>query len=487
MKILLTESQINGLVKDLVKNNEGDNYYSPDLNILSVNDFVYPESHPYAGIKSTRYIVGDEKPLGEFRIGHMMYVAPGFDLYDETPRNWHRCISMLGEVLKDFVNNRYKPRTIVFSPQGEMQRKRYQSNELIDFIMGYISNMYSSQIDGTNTVFSLKRINEQYINEDSLKDMVNNNPIYHYTTLQSARKIIDSDTLLGGGDNTFKDEKLKNSKHGKYISFTRDRNLDLTKQNFGIGGGTIDPDLDDTELVVDVIFVINRDKLKTRYKLEPFSFDSMVGHYEYNDTEDYGDDEEDFDRVGYTEKDKEKEERVLIDKITPLRPYIMDIIYNGPDKNLKKRIKEYLGEPSYVGKPRVDFEKYNNWVSPSGDELKNIYVGDAREYFKSFKEFVTQYNESRVVRIDKFGDQYIDGRTQTNTQRKLFNKFPDKKQEILSLFDKFNNKQKITAPIVVVFESGERVVVSGNIVMDVAFQLGIEPKVIIVKSNMEEE
>ena len=316
------------------------------------------------------------------------------------------------------------------------------------------------------TESQVKKLTRQYINEDSLKDMVNNNPIYHYTTSQSARKIIDTDTLLGGGDNTFKDDKLKNSKHGKYISFTRDRNLDLTKQNYGIGGGTIDPDLDDTELVVDVIFVINRDKLKTRYKLEPFSFDSMVGHYEYNDTEDYGDDEEDFERVGYTEKDKEKEERVLIDKIAPLRPYIMDIIYNGPDKNLKKRIKEYLGQPSYVGKPRVDFEKYNNWVSPSGDELKNIYVGDAREYFKSFKEFVTQFNESRVVRIDKFAD---------------------KKQEILSLFDKFNNKQKITAPIVVVFESGERVIVSGNIVMDVAFQLGIEPKVIIIKSNMEEE
>jgi hypothetical protein len=187
MKILLTESQINGLVKDLVKNNEGDNYYSPDLNILSVNDFVYPESHPYAGIKSTRYIVGDEKPLGEFRIGHMMYVAPGFDLYDETPRNWHRCISMLGEVLKDFVNNRYKPSTIVFSPQGEMQRKRYQSNELIDFIMGYIGDVYSSQIDGTNTVFSLKRINEQVLSETRTEESLTKRSNILYKALKNGK------------------------------------------------------------------------------------------------------------------------------------------------------------------------------------------------------------------------------------------------------------------------------------------------------------
>lgn len=161
MKILLRESQINGLIEDLEMANGGDNYYYPDLKILSINEFIYPQSHYYAGVKAVRYIVGDEKPLGEFRIGHMAYVAPGFDLYEETPRNWHRCISMLGEALKDFVNNHYKPQTIVFAPDGEMQRKRYQSPELINFIMSYIGDMYSSQVDGRNTIFSLKRMNEQ--------------------------------------------------------------------------------------------------------------------------------------------------------------------------------------------------------------------------------------------------------------------------------------------------------------------------------------
>lgn len=226
---------------------------------------------------------------------------------------------------------------------------------------------------------------------EALSDMANVHPIYHYTTAKSAHKILESDMLLGSDDgNAWDDKKVNNSKHKKYISFTRDKNFDLSDETWGIGAGDIDNDLDDSELVIDVIFVINRDKLKTRYKLQPFSFNSMIGDYEYNpeDDEDY-DPNEDYggEPPGYTQKDKELEERVLIDKIAPLKPYVMDIIYNGPNVVLKKKIKEYLGKPTYVGKPRPKFEKYTNWILPSSDDIKNAYVEGGKEYFKNFKEF----------------------------------------------------------------------------------------------------
>jgi hypothetical protein len=170
----------------------------------------------------------------------------------------------------------------------------------------------------------------------------------------------------------------------------------------------------------------------------------------------------------------------------------MDIIYNGPDEILKAKIKKYLGKPSYIGKPRVQFEKFNNWVSPSTDEIKRSYYGEsvpnnegAHEYFDSLGKYTKSLKDARVIKIDKFGDGYIGGRTHANTQRKLFNKFPDKKQEIMSLYEKMNNNESVFIPIVVVFESGDRVIVSGNIVMDIAFQLGIEPKVLLVYSDME--
>lgn len=325
---------------------------------------------------------------------------------------------------------------------------------------------------------------------EKLEDMINVHPIYHYTTSQSAKKIIDSDMLLGSDDSgAWDDEKLKSSKHGKYISFTRDRNFDLTKHTYGIGGNVIDQDLDDMELSIDVVFVINRDKLKTRYKLEPFSYEAMVGVYD-----DYEDDESDEILNDYNQKDKEKEERVLIDKIAPLRPYVMDIIYNGPDEILKAKIKKYLGKPSYIGKPRVRFEKFNNWVSPSADDIKRSYYGDsvpnnegAHEYFDSMAKYTKALKEARIIKIEKFGDEYINGRTQLKTQRKLINKFPDKKDMILSLYERFNNNEPVTIPIIVVSESGDRFIVTGNIVMDIAFQLGIEPRVLFVKTDKEIE
>lgn len=319
---------------------------------------------------------------------------------------------------------------------------------------------------------------------EKLGDMMNVHPIYHYTTSFGARQIIDTDTLLGSGDgDAWDDEKVKSSKHNKYVSFTRNRNLDLSKQTLGIGTGNLDMEIDDNEVVLDVIFVINRDKLKTRYKIEPFSYDSMLGTY---DRKDNGDENEDDERPVYNQKDKELEERVLIDRISPLRPYVMDIIYTGPDKILKKKIKEYLGQPTYVGKPRVQFEKYTQWVYPSGDELKKIYL-DAKEYYRNFKEFVSEVRDAKIMKVDDFNDEFIMGRTHANTQRKLSNKFSGQKETIISIFDKFKNNQKIPLPVVVVFESGNRTIVSGNMIMDISFQLGIEPKILLIKSEFDDE
>jgi len=154
MKIILTESQLSELVLDLKYEDKG-NYYSPDLNILSTQDFDYKSGY-YSGHKGTRYIVGEDNPMGEFRFPHVDGMTPGFDLYDNTSRNWHRCISMLGPIMKDFIDNHYSPSAIIFSPDGEQQRKRYQSKELIDYILGYIGNKYHHTIQGNNVIYIKK-------------------------------------------------------------------------------------------------------------------------------------------------------------------------------------------------------------------------------------------------------------------------------------------------------------------------------------------
>lgn len=130
-------------------------YYSPDLNILSKSDFDYTTGY-FAGNKGTKYIVGDDKPIGEFRFVHIDDMTPGFDLYEETPRNWHRCISMLGPILKDLINTTIAPKHIIFSPDTEKQQKRYQSKELIDYILEYIGDKYTVQIVGVNVYYIKK-------------------------------------------------------------------------------------------------------------------------------------------------------------------------------------------------------------------------------------------------------------------------------------------------------------------------------------------
>ena len=74
MKIVLTESQAKYIIDEMVldlKPEEGNNevQYEATLNILSKTDFTYTEGY-FKGHKGTKYIVGDDKPLGEFRFGH---------------------------------------------------------------------------------------------------------------------------------------------------------------------------------------------------------------------------------------------------------------------------------------------------------------------------------------------------------------------------------------------------------------------------------
>ena len=147
---------LNELVLDLKldDNSKSNAKYEATLNILSKNDFKYTEGY-YKGHIGTKYIVGKDKPLGEFRFGHMDRCVPGFDLYDETPRNWFRCMGMIAPIMKDFISH-YPVEEIIFSPSGEEQRKRYQSQSLIDHIMNYIGDEFIHFNSGNIVVYQRK-------------------------------------------------------------------------------------------------------------------------------------------------------------------------------------------------------------------------------------------------------------------------------------------------------------------------------------------
>jgi hypothetical protein len=49
-----------------------------------------------------------------------------------------------------------------------------------------------------------------------------------------------------------------------------------------------------------------------------------------------------MDEIPRTRKNPEVEERVLTDRIYPLRPYLTNIIYTGQNPEVQKKIDEYL-------------------------------------------------------------------------------------------------------------------------------------------------
>lgn len=147
-------------------------------------------------------------------------------------------------------------------------------------------------------------------------------PIYHFTSTHRAVKIIMNNALKAGsnvsGDYLDYDLRLANSKDQKAISFTRDKNLD-PDSSLGMG---LDSILEDN----DVIFVLDKDKLKTKYRVEPFDYDGSDPY---------------FDSKG---KNPEHEERVLSSEIKPLSLYVIDIIYKGNNKEVQKLIDWYLNK-----------------------------------------------------------------------------------------------------------------------------------------------
>ena len=168
---------------------------------------------------------------------------------------------------------------------------------------------------------NIHRIKEVMGLNEGLSD-ITGTPIYHNTFPSRAIQIMKSDSLIGTkpfDELLDLDPTLKNTKYQRMISFTRDRNF-IPDQSIGVSNSG-----PNGAEMLDVIFVVDLDKLKTRYKVVPFDYSSL---------------DKEFVRVS---KNKELEERVLTDVIYPLRPYVIDIIYKGDDVNVMAIIKEYLG------------------------------------------------------------------------------------------------------------------------------------------------
>jgi hypothetical protein len=182
--------------------------------------------------------------------------------------------------------------------------------------------LYDKLTKNTNLQEQISRMKSMMgVISEKLED-IQGTPLYHKTSTHNGIDIIESDSLRGNwasDEYLRKDKRLANTKTQMSISFTRDKNW----QPDSTIGGWIESGITPLE-DPGMTFVVDRDKLKTKYKIEPFNYQGIEPNSEYK------------------EKFNELEERVMTNEIYPLHKYVIDIIYTGGYPKVQEIIDNYL-------------------------------------------------------------------------------------------------------------------------------------------------
>lgn len=140
--------------------------------------------------------------------------------------------------------------------------------------------------------------------------------------------------------------------------------------------------------------------------------------------------------------------------------------------------------------------QYTSWVKPSLASLKKEFdieqVKKGNEFWKDEEEFLQAADKAEVVTISPSADSQIQYRSSTKSFKELlsliksYKSYPKYRNEdtLKALYDRFKTNKSMDMPIVIQFANGSKRVFAGNTRMDIAFQLGIKPKVLLIKSNV---
>lgn len=139
--------------------------------------------------------------------------------------------------------------------------------------------------------------------------------------------------------------------------------------------------------------------------------------------------------------------------------------------------------------------QYTNWVKPSIDSLKKEFKIEhelkGHDFFDSEEEFLEAARKAQVVTITPSEDARIAYRSGTESKEELlslikgYRSYPKYRNEktLENMYNRFEQNETMDMPIVIEFSNGRRRVFAGNTRMDIAFQLGINPEVLMVKSK----
>jgi hypothetical protein len=143
-----------------------------------------------------------------------------------------------------------------------------------------------------------------------------------------------------------------------------------------------------------------------------------------------------------------------------------------------------------------EITQFSNWRIPSLSQLKQEFKIEqemkGNKFWENEEDFLNAIKNGRITTITPSEDQNIDYRSGTESYDELldliksYRSYPKfrNEQTLKSIYDGFKTNQPMDLPIVIEDENGYRRVFSGNTRMDIAFHLGINPEVLIIKGEL---
>jgi hypothetical protein len=130
-------------------------------------------------------------------------------------------------------------------------------------------------------------------------------------------------------------------------------------------------------------------------------------------------------------------------------------------------------------------------LSSLKQEFKIEQEMTGNEFWEDEEDFLNAVENGKIVTINSSEDQDIDYRSGTTSYEELldliqgYRSYPEFRNEktLKAIYDGFKENKAMDYPIVIEDESNRRVF-SGNTRMDIAFQLGINPKVLLIKGKL---
>lgn len=139
--------------------------------------------------------------------------------------------------------------------------------------------------------------------------------------------------------------------------------------------------------------------------------------------------------------------------------------------------------------------QYTSWVKPSLASLKKEFdieqVKKGNEFWKDEEEFLQAADKAEVVTISPSIDSQMQYRSSTKSFKELlsliksYKSYPKYRNEdtLKALYDRFKTNKSMDMPIVIQFANGSKRIFAGNTRMDIAFQLGINPKALLIQAK----